>query len=107
MGVAILALIIGAIGLFQMFVMHNHGALTSYVPWGLLVGAYIYMIWIEVGTILAFIILYLWDGNKIPEKVNSRRFNSSNFCVGSSINPGGYKTGTSFPFLESVFGTQL
>lgn len=54
---AIIALAIGSWGVFQVLIQGNHGALTSYVPWGLWVGIYVYLVWLEIGTILAFILL--------------------------------------------------
>ncbi len=51
---AILALAIGAWGVFQVLIMGDHGAVTSYVPWGLWVGVYVYLVWLEVGTMLAY-----------------------------------------------------
>jgi protein NrfD len=54
---ALIALAIGSWGVFQVLLQGNHGALTSYVPWGLWVGIYVYLVWLEIGTILAYIIL--------------------------------------------------
>ncbi|MFO7632044.1 MAG: NrfD/PsrC family molybdoenzyme membrane anchor subunit [Caldilinea sp.] len=54
---AVLALAIGAWGVFQVLFMGDHGALTSYVPWGLWVGVYVYLVWLEVGTMLAYTVL--------------------------------------------------
>ncbi|MFN3335769.1 MAG: hypothetical protein ACK47M_24995, partial [Caldilinea sp.] len=51
---AVIALAIGAWGVFQVLIMGDHGALTSYVPWGLWVGVYVYLVWLEVGTMLAY-----------------------------------------------------
>jgi protein NrfD len=57
-GAGILALLIGAIGLFQRF---SEGlrptALGSYVPWGLWVATYEYFVWLEVGSLLVFTML--------------------------------------------------
>jgi protein NrfD len=51
---AVIALAIGAWGVFRVLIMGDHGALTSYVPWGLWVGVYVYLVWLEVGTMLAY-----------------------------------------------------
>lgn len=53
---AIVALAIGSWGVIQVIIFGNHGALTSYVPWGLWVGVYVYLVWLEVGMILSFFI---------------------------------------------------
>ena len=54
--VAGILLLIGAFGVYQVLIEHNHGALTSYVPWGLWVGVYVYLVWLEVGMILSYFI---------------------------------------------------
>jgi protein NrfD len=49
------AFAIGGVGvLIRLFTGHQHADYGSYVPWGLWVGAYVYLVWLEVGTILAF-----------------------------------------------------
>ena len=111
LSVAILALIVGTIGLFQMFVMHNHGALTSYVPWGLLVGAYIYMIWIEVGTILAFIILFYGMKMKSLEKLTPVVLIAAISALAAAMTLVGSKLGHPFRawkvFLEPSFSSVM
>lgn len=54
---ALIALGVGSWGVIQVLFQGNHGALTSYVPWGLWVGVYVYLVWLEVGTVLAYTIL--------------------------------------------------
>jgi protein NrfD len=54
---ALLALVAGSWGVYQVLLQNNHGALTSYVPWGLWVGVYVYMVWLEVGTMLVYAVL--------------------------------------------------
>jgi protein NrfD len=54
---AAIALLIGSWGIFQVLVQGNHGALTSYVPWGLWVGIYVYLVWLEVGMVLGYALL--------------------------------------------------
>jgi protein NrfD len=54
---ALIALAVGSWGVYQVLVLGNHGGLTSYVPWGLGVGVYVYLVWLEIGTILTYIIL--------------------------------------------------
>jgi protein NrfD len=57
MGVAIVLLLIGSIGVFRVLVLGDHGALTSYVPWGMWVGVYVYLVWLEVGMIISYFML--------------------------------------------------
>jgi protein NrfD len=57
--IGLLALAIGASGMWQRMV--NGLAPTnlgSYVPWGLWVGFYDYLVWLEVGSLLLFTILF-------------------------------------------------
>lgn len=54
---ALLALAVGSSGVYQVLFQNNHGALTSYVPWGLWVGVYVYLVWLEVGTMLVYTVL--------------------------------------------------
>jgi len=56
-GIALIAMVIGAFGVFQVLVGHQHGNITSYVPWGLWVGVYVYLVWLEVGMVLAYFVL--------------------------------------------------
>jgi protein NrfD len=63
--IGILALLIGAIGLFQRFA---HGLrltdLGSFVPWGLWVATYEYLVWLEVGSLLVFTtLIYIFKWN--------------------------------------------
>jgi Ni/Fe-hydrogenase subunit HybB-like protein len=54
----ILGLLIGSIGLFQRFTEGlRPTALGSYVPWGLWVATYEYLVWLEVGSLLVFTLL--------------------------------------------------
>jgi protein NrfD len=48
---------VGSIGVFRVLVLGDHGALTSYVPWGLWVGVYVYLVWLEVGMIISYFML--------------------------------------------------
>lgn len=57
LSLAVIALLIGSIGVYKVIIQGNHGALTSYVPWGLWVGVYVYLVWLEVGMILSYFIL--------------------------------------------------
>jgi protein NrfD len=50
----LLAVAVGAYGVFQVLFHHEHGALGSYVPWGLWVSVYVYLVWMEVGMILGY-----------------------------------------------------
>jgi protein NrfD len=57
LGFAAVAMLLGSIGVFRVFVVGDHGNLTSYVPWGLWVGVYVYLVWLEVGMILSYFLL--------------------------------------------------
>jgi protein NrfD len=64
--IGIVALLVGAIGLYQRFA---HGLrmtdLGSFVPWGLWVAAYEYLVWLEVGSLMVFTTLvYIFKWNK-------------------------------------------
>ncbi len=53
--VAVCAFAIGGAGvLFRLLTGHRYADYGSYIPWGLWVGLYVYLVWLEVGTILAF-----------------------------------------------------
>jgi protein NrfD len=57
MTAAAVLLAVGSVGVFRVLVQGDHGALTSYVPWGLWVGVYVYLVWLEVGMILSYFVL--------------------------------------------------
>jgi protein NrfD len=57
LGIAAVAILIGAVGVVQVLLGHNHGNITSYVPWGLWVGVYVYLVWLEVGMVLSYFLL--------------------------------------------------
>lgn len=67
----ILALLIGSIGLFQRFTEGlRPTALGSYVPWGLWVATYEYLVWLEVGSLLVFTLLvYFFNWPKDLERM--------------------------------------
>lgn len=67
----ILALLIGTIGLFQRFTEGlRPTALGSYVPWGLWVATYEYLVWLEVGSLLVFTLLvYFFNWPKDLERM--------------------------------------
>lgn len=48
------AALIGAVGVYRVMAHGDHGALGSAVPWGLWVSIYVYLVWMEVGMILAY-----------------------------------------------------
>ena len=52
--VGLLAMIIGAFGVWRAVIHGDHGAVGSYVPWGLWVSVYVYLVWMEVGMILGY-----------------------------------------------------
>lgn len=55
--IAIIAMIVGSIGIYEVLINGNHGGLTNFVPWGLWVGTYVFLVWLEVGMILSFFAL--------------------------------------------------
>ncbi len=56
--VAGLALIVGSVGLYQRFAFGLRLTdLGSFVPWGLWVATYEYLVWLEVGSLLVFTLL--------------------------------------------------
>lgn len=57
LGLALAALVVGTVGVLQVIGFGQHGALTNYVPWGLWVGIYVYLVWLEVGMILSYFVL--------------------------------------------------
>jgi protein NrfD len=61
----IAALLIGSIGLYQRFIFGLRLTdLGSFVPWGLWVAAYEYLVWLEVGSLLVFttlVYIFKWD----------------------------------------------
>jgi protein NrfD len=64
--IGIVGLLVGSIGLYQRF---NFGLrltdLGSFVPWGLWVAAYEYLVWLEVGSLLVFTtLIYIFKWNK-------------------------------------------
>ena len=66
----IVLLIVGASGMWQRL---NDGLaptnLTSYVPWGIWVGFYDYLVWMEVGSLLIFTSLIYIFGDKPLSKI--------------------------------------
>jgi len=61
-----LALLVGAIGMYQRFAFGLRLTdLGSFVPWGLWVATYEYLVWLEVGSLVVFTILvYVFKWNK-------------------------------------------
>lgn len=54
LSVGVAALLIGAAGPLLVLFAGSHGALGSYVTWGLWVSIYVYLVWAEVGMILGY-----------------------------------------------------
>lgn len=52
--IGLLAIIVGIGGVLKVVFQGDHGALGSYVPWGLWVSIYVYLVWMEVGMILGY-----------------------------------------------------
>lgn len=62
-GLGVIMLIVGASGMVQRLTQGLAPTnLTSYVPWGLWVGFYDYLIWLEVGSLLVFTTLFYLTG---------------------------------------------
>ncbi len=65
LAVGVVLLIIGAGGLSKLLKEgHLVANYTSYVPWGLGVSWYVYLVWLEVGTLLSFVLLVYIFGMK-------------------------------------------
>jgi protein NrfD len=67
----ILGLLIGSIGMYQRLTEGlRPTALGSYVPWGLWVATYEYLVWLEVGSLLVFTLLvYFFNWPKDLERM--------------------------------------
>ena len=65
----IVALVIGAFGVFQVLFFGNLGNLSTEVPWGLWVGLYEYFVLLEVGAVLSFTLLRYGGGLKELDKL--------------------------------------
>lgn len=58
----LLLLAAGAPAFYSRMVLHQHGDVTSYVPWGLWVAGYVYLVWLEVGSVLVYtLVTYVLD----------------------------------------------
>lgn len=68
---AVIALLIGSIGLYQRFVHELRMTdLGSFVPWGLWVATYEYLVWLEVGSLTVFTVLvYIFKINSALPKL--------------------------------------
>lgn len=65
-----LAFLVGAFGLVQRLLNgHIQMAYGSYIPWGLWVAVYVYLVWLEVGSVLAYAALVHVFGLKRLEPV--------------------------------------
>lgn len=69
--VGILALLIGGIGMYQRFTEGlRPTALGSFVPWGLWVATYDYLVWLEIGSLVVFTLLvYVFKIHPILHKM--------------------------------------
>lgn len=69
--VGILALLIGAIGLYQRLAEGlRPTALGAYVPWGLWVATYEYFVWLEIGSLIVFTLLvYVFRTHPVLHKM--------------------------------------
>lgn len=58
----LILLVAGGPAFYSRMVLNHHGDVTSYVPWGVWVAGYVYLVWLEVGSILVYtIITYVLD----------------------------------------------
>jgi len=61
----VLLLLVGVVGLVDRMAFGKVGLnLTSYVPWGLWVGVYVFLVWLEVGSLIVFGCFYYLFGWK-------------------------------------------
>ncbi|MEY2818822.1 MAG: hypothetical protein RL275_2285 [Chloroflexota bacterium] len=69
--IGILALLIGGIGMYQRFTEGlRPTALGSFVPWGLWVATYEYLVWLEIGSLVVFtLMVYVFKINPILHKM--------------------------------------
>jgi len=69
--VGIVALLIGAIGLYERLTEGlRPTALGAYVPWGLWVATYEYLVWLEIGSLIVFtLIVYVFKTHPILHKM--------------------------------------
>lgn len=69
--VGIIALLIGAIGLYQRLTEGlRPTALGAYVPWGLWVATYEYLVWLEIGSLIVFtLIVYVFKTHPVLHRM--------------------------------------
>jgi protein NrfD len=69
--VGIIALLIGAFGLYERLTEGlRPTALGAYVPWGLWVATYEYLVWLEIGSLIVFtLIVYVFKTHPILHKM--------------------------------------
>lgn len=69
--VGIVALLIGAFGLYERLTEGlRPTALGAYVPWGLWVATYEYLVWLEIGSLIVFtLIVYVFKTHPILHKM--------------------------------------
>ena len=68
--VGLVLLVFGAVGMWQRLTVGLAPSnLTSFVPWGLWVAFYDYLVWVEVGSLMVFTILVYFAGQKRLEKL--------------------------------------
>jgi len=68
--IGLVLLVFGAAGMWQRLTVGLAPSnLTSFVPWGLWVAFYDYLVWVEVGSLMVFTILVYFAGQKRLEKL--------------------------------------
>lgn len=68
--VGLVLLVVGAAGMWQRITVGLLPTnLTSFVPWGLWVAFYDYLVWVEVGSLMVFTVLVYLAGQKRLEKL--------------------------------------
>lgn len=65
----VIALVIGAFGVFRVLAFGDLGNLSTEVPWGLWVGLYEYFVLLEVGAVLSFILMRYGAGLRELDKI--------------------------------------
>jgi protein NrfD len=68
----LLALVVGSVGLYQQLTEGlRPTALGAYVPWGLWVATYEYLVWLEIGSLVVFtLMVYVFKVNPILKRLS-------------------------------------
>ncbi len=98
---AIIALLIGGIGIYQRFAFELRPTdLGSFVPWGLWVSTYEYLVWLEVGSLIVFTLLvYVFKVGSNFSKISRILYISALAILSMAFNLDRAGPGTSIPVL--------